>query len=106
MVYEEDRPVGIDTEGVDLEEGEVVTVLETNIRRERAQLKKAFKAEGKAEGKVEGKAEGRLEEKYEVVKKLGALGEDICKIALVTGLTEDEIKALLSEKKAEEQPSG
>lgn len=46
-----------------------------------------------------------MEEEYEVVKKLGALSEDISKIVLVTGLTEDEIKAPLCKKKTEEQPN-
>jgi len=86
---------------VDLDEGEVVTVLETNIRRERAQLKKRLREEGRAEGRAEGRVEGHLDEKYEIARKLGMMGEDIGKIALVTGLAEEEIKALLGGAKRE-----
>jgi hypothetical protein len=77
---------GLETEGLDLDEGEVAEVLETNIRRDRARLRK----------------EGRTEEKYEIARKLGAIGEDIGKIAMVTGLPEKEIEALLKASKSGE----
>jgi len=85
---------GLETEGLDLDEGEVAEVLETNIRRDRARLRK--------EGREEGKEEGRAEEKYEIARKLGALGEDIGKIALVTGLPEEQIEMLLRTSKSGE----
>lgn len=68
--------------------------------REKAELMTATKItlareEGRAEGKAAGRDEGRTEEKYEIARKLGALGEDISKIALITGLSEDIVRSLL-----------
>ncbi|MHC9539372.1 MAG: hypothetical protein AB9903_07600 [Vulcanimicrobiota bacterium] len=57
------------------------------------------RAEGRVEGLAEGEARGHLEEKYEMVRKLAALGEDISKIAIVIGGSEDEIKVLLGAEK-------
>ena len=52
------------------------------------------RAEGRAEGKAEGKAEGRAEEKNDIARKMLANGLSIEQIALITGLTEQEIKGL------------
>ena len=52
------------------------------------------RAEGRAEGKAEGKAEGRAEEKNNIARKMLANGLSIEQIALITGLTEQEIKRL------------
>ncbi len=52
------------------------------------------RAEGKAEGRAEGKAEGRAEEKNNIARKMLANGLSIEQIALITGLTEQEIKRL------------
>ena len=52
------------------------------------------KAEGRAEGRAEGKAEGRAEEKNDIARKMLANGLSIEQIALITGLTEQEIKGL------------
>ena len=52
------------------------------------------RAEGKAEGKAEGRAEGRAEEKNNIARKMLANGLSIEQIALITGLTEKEIKEL------------
>ena len=50
--------------------------------------------EGRAEGRAEGKAEGRAEEKNDIARKMLANGLSIEQIALITGLTEKEIKEL------------
>ena len=52
------------------------------------------RAEGRAEGKVEGRAEGRAEEKNNIARKMLANGLSIEQIALITGLTDKEIKEL------------
>ena len=52
------------------------------------------RAEGRAEGKAEGRAEGRAEEKNNIAHKMLANGLSIEQIALITGLTEKEIKEL------------
>ncbi|MHC9543524.1 MAG: hypothetical protein AB9903_28780 [Vulcanimicrobiota bacterium] len=57
--------------------------------------------EGRAEGKAEGRTEGRLEEKYEMIKRLRALGEDVSRIALITGLSEEEIGSLIERQSGE-----
>ena len=46
------------------------------------------------EGMEEGKAEGRAEEKNNIARKMLANGLSIEQIALITGLTEQEIKGL------------
>lgn len=50
--------------------------------------------EGRAEGRTEGRAEGRAEEKNNIARKMLANGLSIEQIALITGLTEQEIKGL------------
>lgn len=50
--------------------------------------------EGMEEGKAEGRAEGRAEEKNNIARKMLANGLSIEQIALITGLTEQEIKGL------------
>jgi predicted transposase/invertase (TIGR01784 family) len=50
--------------------------------------------EGKAEGLLEGKAEGRLEEKRDVVRSARLMGLPVADIAKLTGLSEDDIRAL------------
>ena len=50
--------------------------------------------EGMEEGRAEGKAEGRAEEKNNIARKMLANGLSIEQIALITGLTEQEIKGL------------
>lgn len=52
------------------------------------------RAEGRVEGRAEGKAEGRAEEKNDIARKMLANGLSIEQIALITGLTEPEIKGL------------
>ena len=52
------------------------------------------RVEGRAEGRAEGKAEGRAEEKNNIARKMLANGLSIEQIALITGLTEKEIKEL------------
>lgn len=50
--------------------------------------------EGMEEGRAEGRAEGRTEEKNNIARKMLANGLSIEQIALITGLTEQEIKGL------------
>ena len=50
--------------------------------------------EGMEEGKAECRAEGRVEEKNNIARKMLANGLSIEQIALITGLTEQEIKGL------------
>ena len=50
--------------------------------------------EGMEEGKAEGRAEGRAEEKNNIARKMLTNGLSIEQIALITGLTEQEIKGL------------
>ena len=50
--------------------------------------------EGMEEGKAEDRAEGRAEEKNNIARKMLANGLSIEQIALITGLTEQEIKGL------------
>ena len=52
------------------------------------------RAEGRAEGRTESRAEGRAEEKNNIARKMLANGLSIEQIALITGLTEQEIKGL------------
>ena len=49
---------------------------------------------GKLEGMLEGELKGKLEKAWEVAKKLKEIGDDPAKIAIVTGLSEDEIREL------------
>lgn len=50
--------------------------------------------EGMEEDRAEGRAEGRVEEKNNIARKMLANGLSIEQIALITGLTEQEIKGL------------
>ena len=46
------------------------------------------------EGRADGRTEGRTEEKNNIARKMLANGLSIEQIALITGLTEQEIKRL------------
>ena len=50
--------------------------------------------EGRAEGREIGLAEGKAEGKAEVAKQLLARGMDLSFVSSVTGLSEEELKAL------------
>ena len=54
------------------------------------------KREGKLEGKLEGKREGKLEGKLEAAKNFLAMGLPVDKVAKGTGLSEEEVRALLN----------
>ncbi|MHC9543526.1 MAG: Rpn family recombination-promoting nuclease/putative transposase [Vulcanimicrobiota bacterium] len=100
------RMSGLPTAGVNLDEGEVFKVLETNIQRDRDRLREEARREGREEGRekgrVEGRAEGRAEGMQAVARRMASMGEEIAKIALFTGLPEEEIKSLLNGSKSEE----
>ena len=51
---------------------------------------------GKLEGKREGKREGKLEGKLEAAKNFLAMGLPVDKVAKGTGLSEEEVRALLN----------
>ena len=69
------------------EEAEIVYV----SLAEREGIKK-----GKLEGKREGKREGKLEGKLEAAKNFLAMGLPVDKVAKGTGLSEEEVRALLN----------
>ena len=50
--------------------------------------------QGRIEGKIEGKQEGKQEEKIEIARKLKIKGMSNQEIADLTGLSEDQIRAL------------
>ena len=54
------------------------------------------KLEGMEEGRVEGRSEGRAEEKNNIARKMLANGLSIEQISSIIGLTENEIKELIS----------
>jgi len=56
------------------------------------------KEEGKEEGREEGREEGIKTAQYEMARKLLALGDSPSKVAIVTGLQEEEILNLLQTK--------
>ena len=49
---------------------------------------------GRNEGREEGRAEGRAEEKLDIARKMKSKGFTASEISEMTGLSEDEIKAL------------
>ena len=56
--------------------------------------KREGRAEGRAEGLVEGRAEGRAEERVEIARKMKAKGFTASEVSEMTGLNEEEIRAL------------
>jgi predicted transposase/invertase (TIGR01784 family) len=75
------------------------SVIKTSLIEGRAEGKAEGKIEGKAEGKAEGKIEGKIEGKAEglaeVVLRSANAGLPAEMIANITGLTQDEITAIL-----------
>lgn len=51
---------------------------------------------GRAEGREQGRAEGRAEGKLEIAKKLLAMGIPMDKVVQASGLTEEQISALMN----------
>ena len=68
-------------------------IINNEIRKQRREGKIEGIAEGKAEGKIEGKAEGKAEGIALIAKKLKGKMH-IKDISQITGLSEEEIKAL------------
>ena len=52
--------------------------------------------QGRAEGREQGRAEGRAEGKLEIVKNLLAMGIPMDKVVQASGLTEEQISALMN----------
>ena len=73
------------------EEAEIVYV----SLAEREGIKKG-KLEGKLEGRMEGELKGRMEGKMEAAKNFLAMGLPVDKVAKGTGLSEEEVRALLN----------
>ena len=61
---------------------------------DRQEIYAQAKAEGKAEGLAEGEARGEVKGKTEMAKALKELGDSNEKIALVSGLSPEEIASL------------
>ena len=59
---------------------------------------KAGREEGIKKGREEGREEGLRKEKSDTIMRLMAMGTDISIIAAATGLSPEEIKALLAER--------
>ena len=53
---------------------------------------------GRAEGRAEGRAQGRAEGKLEIAKNLLAMGIPMDKVVQASGLTEEQISALMNQK--------
>ena len=73
----------------------------TLLMREQEIQEEAFekgKAEGRAEGMAEGRAEGARENSISIAKNMIAANVEIDFIVKMTGLTKDEVEALLQEK--------
>lgn len=51
---------------------------------------------GRAEGREQGRAEGRAEGKFEIAKNLLAMGIPMDKVVQASGLTEEQISALMN----------
>ena len=54
--------------------------------------------QGRAEGREQGRAEGRAEGKLEIAKNLLAMGIPMDKVVQASGLTEEQISALMNQK--------
>lgn len=62
------------------------------IEKGRAEGRKQGRAEGRAEGREQGRAEGKLE----IAKNLLAMGIPMDKVVQASGLTEEQISALMN----------
>jgi predicted transposase/invertase (TIGR01784 family) len=76
------------------EEG--IKIGEKNMQTIAQQLKNEGKNEGKKEGKKEGKREGKREEKIETAKRMLLNNFSVEQVITITGLTEQEVKALIN----------
>lgn len=54
------------------------------------------RAEGREQGRAEGREQGRAEGKLEIAKNLLAMGIPMDKVVLASGLTEEQISALMN----------
>lgn len=66
------------------------------IEKGRAEGREQGRAEGRAEGREQGRAEGRAEGKLEIAKNLLAMGIPMDKVVQASGLTEEQISALMN----------
>ena len=70
------------------------------IEKGRAEGREQGRAEGReqgrAEGREQGRAEGRAEVKLEIAKNLLAMGIPMDKVVQASGLTEEQISALMN----------
>lgn len=71
---------------------------EAGMKAGREEGMKAGREEGIKKGREEGREEGLRKEKSDTIMRLMAMGTDISIIAAATGLSPEEIKALLAER--------
>ena len=66
------------------------------IEKGRAEGREQGRSEGRAEGRAEGREQGRAEGKLEIAKNLLAMGIPMDKVVQASGLTEEQIFALMN----------
>ena len=72
----------------------IVQLMQSTLERARAEGRAEGRTEGRTEGRAEGRTEGRAEEKIEIASKLLKKGTKIEDVALVTGLSMEEVRGL------------
>ena len=70
------------------------SVIKTAIQKGEARGEAKGRAEGEAKGRAEGRAEGELIKAKTIARNLKSAGLPIAEIAVVTGLSTDEIDSL------------
>ena len=68
--------------------------IDTAKREGRAEGRAEGLVKGRAEGRAEGLVEGRAEERVEIARKMKAKGFSASEVSEMTGLNEEEIRAL------------
>ena len=66
------------------------------IEKGRAEGREQGRAEGREQGRAEGREQGRAEGKLEIAKNLLAMGIPMDKVVQASGLTEEQISALMN----------
>lgn len=66
------------------------------IEKGRAEGREQGRAEGREQGRAEGREQGRAEVKLEIAKNLLAMGIPMDKVVQASGLTEEQISALMN----------
>ena len=66
------------------------------IEKGRAEGREQGRAEGREQGRAEGREQGRAEGKLEIAKNFLAMGIPMDKVVQASGLTEEQISALMN----------